>query len=150
MQKLFEFVVNHWDLFLALAIILAMMFGGGLSRRLKGYKEVETLDAVQLINHQDALLVDVREDSEYREGHVSGSLHIPLGSLDRRADELAKHRDKPIIVGCRSGHRSARGCAILRKHGFENVYNLKGGMMAWQNAGMPLSKPGKSKKRKAA
>jgi rhodanese-related sulfurtransferase len=148
MPQLLEFAINHWDLFLALAIILLMMFGGGLGGRLRGYKQIEPLEAVQLLNHEAPVLLDVREDSEYKDGHIIDTLHIPLGKLDGRLDELEKYREKPIIVSCRSGHRSSHACAKLRKKGFETVYNLKGGVMAWQNAGLPLQKPTKGKKRK--
>ena len=148
MPQLFEFVINHWDLFLALVIILFMMFSGGLTSRLRGFKEVSALEAVQLLNHDDALLLDVREDSEFKDGHIIDALHIPLGKLGERMAELEKFREKSIIVGCRSGHRSANACARLRKSGFETVFNLKGGVMAWQSAGLPLQKPTKGKKRK--
>jgi rhodanese-related sulfurtransferase len=148
MPQLFEFVVNHWDLFLALAIILFMMFSGGLSSRLRGFTQVGPLEAVQLLNHNDPVMLDVREDGEYKDGHIIDSIHIPLGKLDTQMSELEKFREKPIIVSCRSGHRSSHACAKLRKSGFETVYNLKGGVVAWQNAGLPLQKQAKGKKRK--
>lgn len=148
MPQFIEFATNHWDLFLALAIILFMMFSGGLGGRIRGFKEVSPAESVQILNHDDALMLDVREDSEYKEGHILDSMHIPLGKLPDRLDELEKYRQKPIIVSCRSGHRSANACAKLRKNGFENLFNLKGGVMAWQNAGLPLQKPTKKKKRK--
>jgi len=148
MPQYLEFAIKHWDLFLALVIILFMMFGGGLGSRLRGFKPIEPLEAVQLLNHGEPVLLDVREDNEYKDGHIIDALHIPLGKLDQRMVELEKFREKPIIVSCRSGHRSSSACAKLRKNGFETVYNLKGGVMAWQNAGLPLQKPTKVKKRK--
>lgn len=148
MQQFFEFATRHWDLFAALLIILVMMFGGGFMRRLRGYQEADALSAVQLMNHDNALLVDVREDSEFREGHILDARHIPLGSLRKRLGELENYKEKPIIVCCRSGQRSASACGLLRKEGYQNVTNLKGGVMAWQNAGLPLIKGTESKKRK--
>lgn len=148
MPQLLEFVTHHWDLFAALAIILFMIFSGGLGSRLRGFKEVEPLQAVQLLNHEDSVMIDVREDSEYKDGHIIDAVHIPLGKLDQRIVELEKFREKSIIVSCRSGHRSSNACARLRKSGFETVYNLKGGVMAWQSAGLPLQKQTKGKKRK--
>ena len=148
MPQILEFAINHWDLFLALAMILFMMFSGGLGSRIRGVKELSPLEAVQLLNHDDAVLLDVREDSEYKDGHIIDARHIPLGKLGERMDELEKFREKSIIVSCRSGHRSSSACARLRKNGFETVYNLKGGVMAWQSAGLPLQKPTKGKKRK--
>lgn len=148
MPQLLEFVTHHWDLFAALAIILFMIFSGGLGSRLRGFKDVEPLQAVQLLNHEDSVMLDVREDSEYKDGHIIDAVHIPLGKLDQHIVELEKFREKSIIVSCRSGHRSSNACARLRKSGFETVYNLKGGVMAWQSAGLPLQKQTKGKKRK--
>lgn len=148
MSQFFEFAIHHWDLFLALAVILFMIFGSGLSSRLRGFQELEPGAAVALINHEGAAMVDVREDKEYADGHILDAIHIPLGSLGQRLGELDDLRQKSVIVSCRSGHRSASACAKLRKEGFEKVYNLKGGVMAWQNAGLPLQKPTKGKKRK--
>ncbi len=149
MSQLGEFVVSHWDLFLALAIILTMLIGQPLSRRLRGFHDVDPQEAVGLMNRQDAVLVDVREDKEYREGHVAGSMHVPLSGLNKNLDRLQTVQDKPVIVGCRSGHRSSKAAGVLRKHGFEQVYNLKGGILAWENAGLPLNTEKTGKKRKA-
>jgi rhodanese-related sulfurtransferase len=148
MHQFFEFAVRHWDLFLSLIIIIGLMFGGGLMRRISGYAETDPAGAVLKINHEDALVVDVREDNEYKEGHILAARHIPLGSLDKRLTELDAYKEKPVIVYCRSGQRSARACGILRRAGFQNVTNLKGGIMAWQSSKLPLDQKGNGKKRK--
>jgi len=148
MQQFGEFFLNHWDLFLALAVILGMLFWQSFGGRIRGYRDVEPLDAVQLMNREDAVLVDVREEPEMKDGFIAGSVHIPLSKFGERAGTLDGSRGKPVIVGCRSGHRSARAAGMLRKRGFEPVYNLRGGIMAWQNANLPLSKPGKPGKQK--
>ena len=140
MHQYVTFVLNHWELFVALVIILALLAGNRFTDRLRGFRAVSPSEATQLINREDALVLDVREDGEYQGGHIINALHIPVASLNERLGELEKHKDKPIIVGCRSGQRSARACATLRKQGFEQVYNLSGGVMAWQNANLPLSK----------
>lgn len=123
MERLLEFSINHWDLVLALIIILMMIFGGGLMRRIRGFKEVTATDAVTLMNRENAVYIDVREDKEYAEGHLLDSIHIPLGQLLERVAEIDAHKQQPVIVGCRSGNRSAMGCARLRREGFEQVYN---------------------------
>lgn len=148
MQQYIEFITNHWDLFLALALILAMIFGGGIMSRLRGFKNIEPFQAVQFMNHDDALLVDVREEREVKEGIIRDARHIPLGKLKQNLNELENYKEKPIIVACRSGHRSATACAMLRKEGFATVYNLRGGVMAWQSAGLPLHKEGSDKKKR--
>lgn len=93
-----------------------------------------------MINHDDAVVIDVREVNEYSDGHIINSLHIPLSNLNTRISELKKHKANKVIVACRSGHRSANACANLRKAGFEQVFNLSGGVMAWEKANLPLIK----------
>ena len=86
------------------------------------------------------MVLDVREDSEYKSGHLLNSKWIPLGKLKERLGELEKYRDKPIVVVCRSGNRSGSACAMLGKEGFSQAYNLAGGVMDWQKRKLPLEK----------
>ena len=111
-----------------------------ISRLLGGAKQVDTLEAVQKINHDDALVIDVREPSEVAQGKIARAKLIPLGELKNRIGELEKHKTKPIIMVCRSGSRSAGACSILSKQGFSEVYNLAGGMIAWQQSNLPVEK----------
>jgi rhodanese-related sulfurtransferase len=108
--------------------------------RISGVKQVSPQEAVLLFNHEDAMVLDVREQSEWLDGHISKAKHIPLGQLKNRLADLDKFKNKPIVAVCRSGNRSGRACGILKKAGFENVHNLSGGMMAWQQAGLPHEK----------
>ena len=84
-----------------------------------------------------AIIVDVREDDEWQEQHIPGALHIPLSQLDKRMDELKKQHS-PLIMQCRSGKRSAKAQAALKAAGFADVYNLEGGLMAWQQQGLSV------------
>ncbi len=151
MQQFSAFFVANWPLFLALAIILFMLVrsyvGPGAARAMS------PMEALQLINHQNALVLDVRTDKEYQDGHIINAMPAPLGMLSNHLTKLAPYKQTPIVVVCRSGARSAQAVATLRKAGFEQVYNLAGGIMAWQNASMPLTtekgkppKPGAAKK----
>jgi len=118
----------------------AMLFWSLFGNRIRGIAEVDSIAALQLINHKDALVLDVREDSEYKAGHVLDAKLIPLGKLKERIGELEKFRDRPIVVVCRSGNRSATACVMLGKQGFTKAHNLAGGVMAWQKANLPLVK----------
>lgn len=135
-----QFIVsNFFPISLALlsgTMILWSMFGN----RFRGVKEVDTNGALQLINHKEAFVLDVREPSEYESGHLLNAKLIPLGKLKERVGELEKYKDKPLVVVCRSGNRSGTACAILSKLGFDQAYNLMGGMMAWQKASLPVKK----------
>lgn len=106
----------------------------------RGRKQVDSAEAVMKMNREEAVVIDVREDAEVAKGRIPQSKHIPLGQLSGRLSELEKFKGKPIIVACRSGHRSAGACGILAKNGFENVYNLSGGMIAWEQANLPMEK----------
>lgn len=118
----------------------AMLFWSIFGNRIRGIKEVDCSAALQLINHKNALVLDVREDSEYQLGHILNSTLIPLGKLNERMGELEKYKELPIVVVCRSGNRSGTACTLLGKRGFTQAYNLAGGVMAWQKASLPLEK----------
>ncbi len=135
-----DFVLNNIWLILLAAMSGFMLVGGGLFGRLSGIKQVGPQEAVMLFNHEDALVVDVREQSEWVDGHIARAKHIPLGQLNNRAKELEKFKSKPIVAVCRTGNRSGTACGQLKKAGFENVYNLAGGMVAWEQAGFPKEK----------
>jgi rhodanese-related sulfurtransferase len=143
MEQLGTFATNHWELFVGLAVILVLLAGTYVRAAVSGVAQVSPGEATQLINHNNAVVLDVREDKEYADGHILNSVHVPLGNLKDQLGRLEKYRTRHVIVSCRSGNRSASACATLRKHGFENVFNLKGGVLAWQSASLPLSKTGK-------
>ena len=130
---------NIWLVLLAafsgIMLILPIIRG-----KLSGALSADTTQAVQLINHQDAMILDVREANEFAAGHIANARHIPFGQLAAGLKPLEKHKDKTIVVNCRSGSRSAMACGVLRKNGFTQVYNLKGGIMAWEQAGLPTVK----------
>ena len=127
-------------LWVALALISGGMLLWPLIRGGAGGAGVSPFQATLMINREDAIVVDVREPTEYAAGHVPHSRHIPTGQVDKRIGELEKYKDKPVIVVCQSGNRSSSACAALRKSGFEKVYNLSGGIAAWEQAGMPITK----------
>lgn len=109
-------------------------------RLLSGVPSPDALSAVEAHAHQGAgaLILDVREPDEWKSGHAAGARHVPLGQLSLRMAELP--RDKEIIAMCRSGARSAQAVGILRDGGFERVYNLSGGIGAWNAARLPIKR----------
>ena len=125
---------------IAVAFVSGAMLVWPMVRRGAGGPSVNTLEATQLINRQDALVVDVREQTEYAQSHILNSRLLPLSQLEARIGDIEKFKDKPVIVYCASGSRSSSAAAILRKSGFSNVANLSGGFAAWQQAGLPVQK----------
>ena len=130
---------NIWMVMIALSsglMLLWSIFGN----RLRGVKDVDVVEALQLINHKNAVILDVREESEYKSGHILNAKWIPLGKLAGRIGELERYRAQPIVVVCRSGQRSASACVALGKQGFAQAHNLSGGVMGWQKSNLPLEK----------
>lgn len=135
-----QFVISNFFP-ISVAVLSGMMLLWSLfGNRLRGIQEVDCSAALQLINHKDALVLDVREEKEYQAGHLLNAKLLPLATLSERIGELEKYRDKPIVVVCRSGNRSSSACVTLGKQGFAQAYNLAGGVMAWQKANLPLEK----------
>jgi rhodanese-related sulfurtransferase len=130
------------NIWLVLATILSgvMLFWSFFGNRIRGVKQVDTVGALQLINHKSALLLDVRDEAEFQGGHVKGAKNIPLLKLKDRIGELERYRDKPIVAICASGNRSATATAVLGNRQFGQVYSLTGGMMAWRKAELPVEK----------
>lgn len=135
-----QFLQNNWPEVLIALISGFMLFWSFFGNRIRGIKEVDTLGAMNLINRNNALVLDVREQGEYDSGHIINSRLIPVGKLKERIGELEKYRDRPIVAVCRSGARSTSATALLNKHKFTQVHNLSGGVIAWQKANLPLEK----------
>jgi rhodanese-related sulfurtransferase len=135
--QLIEFVGNHWMLFFALGVILGLL----TYSLLVGSKgSVDALAATDLINHREALVVDVRPAADFAKGHIINAVNMPMNGFQKQIPTLHKHKDKPIVVSCRSGSQSSMACRQLRKEGFTEVYNLRGGILAWQSANLPLTR----------
>jgi len=93
-------------------------------------------EASAMYSEKKAVIVDVREDSEWNEQHIPGAIHIPLGQLNERLSELKQYKDSPVITQCKTGGRSAQALDILKSAGFSKVYSMDGGIMAWDKAGL--------------
>jgi rhodanese-related sulfurtransferase len=133
-----DFLRNNL-LLAAVAAVSGGMLIWPLLRRTTGGPWVSTVQATHLINREDALLVDVREPGEFGAGHILGARNVPLARIDGSGD-LAKRKDKPVILYCDGGERATKAAAALRKLGFSRVVNLSGGLPAWQQAGLPVEK----------
>jgi rhodanese-related sulfurtransferase len=132
-----DFVRNNLLLFVV-AFVSGAMLLWPLFRRGAGGPWVNTAEATHLINREDALVLDVRDPGEYGAGHILGAKNVPLSRLGDA--EVAKRKDRPVIVYCEGGERSSKAVAALKRQGFARVVNLTGGLRAWQQAGLPVEK----------
>lgn len=134
------FVQNNWMLILVFVLSGAMLIWPFLQRLLAPAKDIGTMEATQLVNRQNALLLDVREPAEFASGHLPNALNIPLSQLAGAGSQLGKYTAQPVVVYCQAGGRSRRAAGPLGKLGFKDVRNLAGGVQAWKQAGLPLER----------
>ena len=137
----FQFIQKDYNPLLAItALVSGGMLLWPLLRRSAGGPWVDTARAIHLINREDALVVDVRDSGDYAAGHILGAKNLPLGRIEEGAAEIAKRKEKPLIVYDDGGERSAKAAAALKKQGFTQVATLSGGLGAWRQAGLPVEK----------
>lgn len=134
-----EFLQQNWY-WAALAAASGAFLLFDTVRQRGDKSSLSPVQATLKINREDAIVIDVREQNEYAQGHIPNAKHIPAGAIEQRAKELEAHKSQPVILCCASGARSASAAATLRKLGFEQIYNLQGGLAAWQQAGQPVSR----------
>ncbi len=137
MQQLIEFTMNHWILVVSFLIISGLL----IFNLLQGGKgSVDPMGATEMINHQDAVVLDVRPTADFHKGHIINAINIPINAFNTQINSINKHKEQPVIVSCRSGSQSQAACQQLKKAGFEQVFNLRGGILAWQSSNLPISR----------
>ena len=136
-DQILEFSSNHTLLVTALLISASLL----IHNLLVGTKgNITPVKATELINHDNAVVVDVRPSADFSQGHIINSINIPATTLSGQLSQLQKYKGRPIIVSCRSGAQSSVACKQLIKEGFEDVHNLKGGILNWQSENLPVTK----------
>ncbi len=133
-----SFLIENWFLIVVAVVSGALLAKPHLQRR-GGGGAVTTSEAVQLVNREKAVLIDVSEPAEYAAGHPAGARNIPFGSLET-AKNLPSNKALPLVVVCPSGSRASRAVGVLQKLGFEKARPLTGGLRAWREANLPIEK----------
>lgn len=140
MNQLFNFVINHWPLWVALAVILALIAGLEFQAKLRGIPSLSPAQATDKINREDAKVIDLREEALYQQGHITDAIHFPLASQANAANQFKKYLDQPLILVDQNGQQTLKTALAFRQQGFQKVEILQGGIMAWSQAGLPLVK----------
>lgn len=133
-----KFLLDNWMLVTIAILSATMLFLPAMRGAVAAGLEPNA--AVQLMNREKAVVVDVCEPAEYAAGHIAGARNIPLGELEAKLASSVKNKALPIILVCQSGARSGRALATAKKLGFDNVHSLGGGLKAWSAAGLPVEK----------
>lgn len=137
MERLLEFVMNHPELVVPFVVLLVLLI---MLESRRGGKTVSSQQLTNLVNKEGAVVVDVRESKEYREGHITESRNIPFASLKENLAQLEKFKDKPVILVCKMGQHAGAAGRILSTSGFKDVRRLSGGITTWKSDGLPLVK----------
>ncbi len=133
-----KFIIENWYL-----IVVALASGSMLlwpTLKSAGGGSLTPAGAVQLINREKAVVIDVCETEEFAAGHVGGAKNVPLGQLEERLPTVVKNKALPVVLVCASGARANRAVGIAKKLGFENAQAMAGGMKAWREASLPVEK----------
>lgn len=134
-----KFFIDNWYLFLAAAVSGGLLLWPLLRQGGGGAGAVSTVDAVQMINREKAVLIDVSDAAEYAAGHPMGAKNVPLSGLEA-SNALPKNKTLPLVVVCATGTRAGRAVPMLNKLGFANARALAGGTAAWRAANLPIEK----------
>ena len=139
-QRFVEFITKNWFWCSAWFLITILLIQDMYDLLTRKHKTVTPAKAVALLNDENTVVIDVREPHEFAKGHIENARLISIGKIDEKLYELEPHKDKPILVICQQGTRSAHACKKLNKAGFSQVYELSGGMLAWEDQKLPISK----------
>lgn len=137
MDQLVEFIGNHWLLSGTFVALLIAFFVNEVKR---SGQSVSSQQLVNLVNQERAIVVDVRDNTEYSAGHIIDAINIPHTSMQSRMKELEKYKERPIVVVCKMGQHAGSMGTMLKKAGFKRVSRLKGGLSTWQAENLPLVK----------
>ena len=138
MDRFLEYLNHHPTLTLATAIVAIIAIAYELWQRQQNASGISLNQAIVLHN-KGALILDVRTEAEFASGHIFEARHIVLDKLADSLDSIKKYREKTVIVCCESGARSGQAAKTLKAQGFQNVFNLNGGMAAWRQENLPLT-----------
>ncbi len=136
MENVGEFVVNHWVLASSFVVLAYLVMSDSLNRKLSGVTAIDTARAIQIVNQEKGLFLDIREPSEFAKEHIADSISLPLSKLAE--DSSLKDTSQPVILICVSGQRSRTAAKQLHAKGFSDVYVLSGGLNTWKAAKLPL------------
>jgi rhodanese-related sulfurtransferase len=133
-----KFLIDNWMLISVALASGAMLLWPALKGATGG--GVSTAQAVQLINRERAVVVDVCETEEFAAGHVGGAKNVPVGQLEQRLPEVVKNKTVPLILVCASGARANRALGVAKKLGYDKAQVLAGGMKSWKEANLPVER----------
>ena len=135
MALFLEFLTQEWILVLALLVVVIMLI---MHEARKSGPSLSPQQAINLINSEQGVFLDLRDSADFKQGHIVDAVHIPAAKLAARIAELEKYRDRPIVLVCKMGQQAGAAGKQLKAGGFNRVYKMTGGMMEWSNLQLPV------------
>ena len=135
-----EFISQNIMLVMLLLVSGGMLLWPTINTLIGGSREIGTLETTRLMNTGNALILDIRDTTEFGGGRIPKSKNIPMAEIGKRIDEISKFKDKPVVITCRAMGRAGSAARLLKQRGFTDVYQLSGGFGAWQQASLPVEK----------
>ena len=135
MDLFIQFVGAKWYLFTAAIVLMLLLMN---HERRKGGPSISPAQLTMLVNQHEGVIVDLRDNADFRQGHIVDSINLPAARLAERVSELERYRDKPVVLVCKFGQSSAAAAKTLKAQGFAKVFKLGGGITEWQGANLPL------------
>jgi rhodanese-related sulfurtransferase len=137
MDLFLEFLAQQWILAAALVVVVLLLV---FHESRKSGPSLSPQEAINLVNRENGVFLDLRDAGEYKQGHITGALHMPLSKIDARLAELEKYKSSPIVLVCKMGQQAGTVGKKLRAQGFQQVYKMAGGMMEWSNLQLPTTR----------
>ena len=138
MDHLIEFVKHHWELWLAFVVILGLLAFEELKKKTQGGRNLSAQEMAALMNHEDAVVIDIRASTMFHKGHIVHAINIQ--KADFTMERIAHYKNRTIVVVDENGYDASGISAKIKKDGIEKVYALNGGIAAWKSASLPLIK----------
>lgn len=140
MQQFLDFSLRHWELWLALFVILILLALLELRNKMSGFRGISPQETTFFINRETGVVIDIRDSDAFVKGHIASAINTPLNDLSNQLSRLEKHKDKTIIIVTNGTQTPGKAGIVLKDKGFSKIHYLNGGITAWQGAGLPLVK----------
>lgn len=140
LHKLPQFIHHHWALCLLFVVVLIGLLVTQIMQLMRKDKALTPAMLTQLINRENALVIDLSPLGDYEKAHIPGARHVAMSQFDPEHKDLAKVKDMPVVVVCKNGQSASKAAQRLIKAGFRRVYRLHNGMAAWRQADLPVAK----------
>ena len=134
MQLFFEFAAQQWILIAALMASIGMLIA---HEARKAGPALSPQQAINLVNAEGGVFVDLRDAAAYKKGHIVDAIHLPAAKVEERKAELDAYRDKPVVLVCNMGQHAGAAAKQLRAAGFDRAFKMAGGMIEWSNLQLP-------------